>query len=592
MKRKFVFSLLLLFFCLGMTQAQVRFEAKVSKDRLGINERLRIDFEMNQDGDNFNPPSFNGFRVVGGPNQAISNSYINGKRSYSKTYSYFLAPQTKGTITIGQATIEIEGETYKTLPVRIEVTSAVDKPKDGDNADYVASENVHLVADISNTNPYLNEAITVQYRLYVSNEVNITRGWREIDTPKYADFWSQNIDNQGNFKVYEGKYQGRDYRYVILRTTVLYPQKTGELEIEPLTLDIPIDVETNKRDLFGRRLMTRVNKTISAGNRTINVKPLPAEGRPDNFNGAVGDFSFKVKADRTTLDASESLQLGVEVSGKGNLKLFDLPGLKLASSLEQYEPERKTNIRTQEDGMSGSVSDIYTIVPQFKGEYPIRPLSFSFFDPKTERYRTLNSDEIILNVENGPVTAQKTNAVTTGGKTPVRVFSEEQFKYIKLDADLEAITREPFFKSNLFWGLLGGPFLLIPLLILVGKKRKQRMMDFEGNRIRKADRLARKYLSEAKRSMGNKETFYESLERAFHNYLKAKLKLETSEFSKEKIAALLSERGAQEDVVSSFIELLKSCEFARYAPASNVAIQQDYEKAVSVISSIDKQVLA
>ena len=162
------------------------------------------------------------------------------------------------------------------------------------------------------------------YKLYVSNEVSITSNWREIDTPKYADFWSQNIDNQGNFKIYEGKYDGEDYRYVILRTTVLYPQKTGDLNIEPLTLDVPIDVRSNKRDLFGRYLMTRVNKTISAGNRTIKVKPLPIQGKPDNFSGAVGDFKFKVATNKTRLDANESFELNVDISGNGNLKLFDL----------------------------------------------------------------------------------------------------------------------------------------------------------------------------------------------------------------------------------------------------------------------------
>ena len=225
MKMK-IYLFILGFVLCGITAlAQVQFDAKVSKKTLGINERLRIDFEMNQDGDNFRPPSFENFRVVGGPNQSISNSWINGKRSFSKTYSYFLAPQKRGNVTIGQATIEINGETYKTLPVEINVTAAVAVPKDGNNADYIASENVHLVAEISNTNPYLNEAITVTYKLYVSHDVSITSQWREIDTPKYADFWSQNIDNQNNYKVFEGKYQGKDYRYVVLRTTVLYPPK-------------------------------------------------------------------------------------------------------------------------------------------------------------------------------------------------------------------------------------------------------------------------------------------------------------------------------------------------------------------------------
>src|SRR5690554_42969 len=569
--------------------AQVQFDAKVSKNRLGINERLRVDFEMNQDGDNFRPPSFEDFRVVGGPNQSISNSWINGKRSFSKTYSYFLAPQKTGKILIGQATIEVNGETYKTSPVEVMVTAAVDVPKDGNNAEYVASENVHLVAEVSKATPYLNEAITVTYKLYVSHDVSITSQWREIDTPKYADFWSQNIDNRNNYKVYEGKYNGEDYRYVILRTTVLYPQKTGELEIEPLTLDIPIDVQGNRRDIFGRRVMERVNKTISAGKRTIDVKPLPLTGKPDGFNGAVGDFQFAVTTNKTTLNANESLEMNVKISGKGNLKLFTPPSVKLPSSLEVYEPEHSENVTTNINGMQGSIANTYTIVPQFKGSYPIQPLTFSFFDPKTEKYRTITSKEFTIEVENGPVTASSSQTTPNNHKQKV-VLSQDNFKYIKLEANLEPIGQEPFFKSTLFWSLLGGPMLLIPLFIMAGKKRKERLSDVEGNKLRRANKLAKKYLSEAKRNISNPVAFYEALELALHNYLKAKLNIETSEMEKGLISEMLLERKVETETVQGFIKLLKSCEFARYASTSPTSVEKDYAKSVEVISNIDKQI--
>lgn len=583
----FLFALVLGGFA---ASAQVQFDAKVSKKRLGINERLRVDFEMNEDGDNFTPPNFSNFRVVGGPNQSISNSWINGKRSFSKTYSYFLSPQTTGKITIGQATIDVKGETYKTSPVEVEVTSAVEVPKDGNNAEYVASENVHLVAEVSNSNPFLNEAITVTYKLYVSHDVSITSQWREIDTPKYADFWSQNIDNQNNYKVMDGKYNGQDYRYVILRTTVLYPQKTGKLEIEPLTLDIPIDVQGNRRDIFGRRVMQRVNKTISAGKRSIDVKPLPLAGRPDSFNGAVGDFQFDVTTNKTKLDANESLQLDVKISGKGNLRLFTAPSVKLPSSLEVYEPERSEKVTTNMNGMQGSITDIYTIVPQFKGTYPIQSLSFSFFDPKTEKYRTITSQEFTIEVENGPVTAAGSQKSQDTAKQQV-VLSQDNFKYLKLDANLKPISKEPFFQSALFWSLVGGPFLLIPLFILVGKKRKERLSDVEGNKLRQANKLAKKYLSEAKRNTSNPVAFYESLELALHNYLKAKLNIETTEMEKGLISTMLLERNVESQTVDNFIDLLKSCEFARYASASKVSVDQDYNKSVEVISNIDKQII-
>ena len=575
---------------IGFVQAQVSFVAKVSKKNLGINERLRVDFEMNQDGDNFVPPNFKGFNVVGGPNQSISNSWVNGKRSYLKTYSYFLVPRAQGKFTINQATIEIDDQIYKTTSLNIIVTAAVTKPKDENSADYLASENVHLIAEVSKTNPYLNEAITVVYKLYVSNEVSITRGWQEITIPKFEDFWSQNIADKGKQQVFEGTFKGKPYRYVILRKAVLYPQKTGPLIIEPLTLDIPIDVQGNLRDMFGRRRMTRVNITISAGKRTITVKPLPIEGKPDNFSGAVGAFNFNVSTNKLTLDANEALELKIRVKGTGNLKLFNLPSLNLPSSLEVYEPIRDNKIAVNIKGMHGFINDTYTVIPQYKGSYPIRPITFSYFDPVLKSYKTVSSEEIIIQVKNGPVPNQPNKLKENTSNENTISLANDQFKYIKTSVKLISINRPKFFKTSLFWCLTGIPFLLIPIIILIGTARRKKLSDVEGKRFRKATKLAKKYLSEAKNNLGKQEAFYEALERALHNYLKAKLDLVTSEFSKEKITILLAERKVKEVVISDFMGLLKSCEFARYTPTSDVTIKQDYKKAVGVISNIDKQI--
>ena len=583
-------SIFILFILMGIgVQAQVSFVVKASKKTLGINERLRIDFEMNEDGDNFVPPSFKGFNVVGGPNQSISNSWINGKRSYSKTYSYFLAPKSQGTFSINQATIEIDDQIYKTTPLKIIITEAVSKPKDGNSADYVASENVHLIAEVSKSNPFLNEAIVIVYKLYVSNDVSITRSWQELDTPKFQDFWSQYIEKKGEQQIYETTYEGKPYRYVILKKAVLYPQKTGELTIEPLTLDVPIDVQGNTRDIFGRRRMTRVNRTISAGKRIINVKPLPTEGRPDDFSGAVGNFNFSVSVNKTMLDANEALELKIRTKGVGNLKLFNLPSLTLPSSLEVYEPVRDNKVATNIKGMNGFISDTYTIIPQYKGSYPIRPISFSYFDVTSAKYKTIISDEIVVKVQNGPVPNQLTEVNKSLSTENVLSLTNNQFKYIKTSTKFISVNDLVFFKTFKFWCLLSIPFVFIPIIILIGNTRRKRLNDIEGRRYRIATRLAKKYLSEAKNNIGKQELFYDSLERALHNYLKAKLAIVTSEFSKEKIIELLTDRKVEKNVVSDFEGLLKSCEFARYTPTSDVAIQKDYNKAVKVISSIDKQ---
>ncbi|MCF4100710.1 BatD family protein [Gillisia sp. M10.2A] len=584
--RIFILSIFLMVSNLAM--AQVKFEAQVSKKKLGVNERLRVDFEMNQDGDDFKAPSFNGFTVVGGPNQAVSNSWINGKRTYSKTYSYFLAPTARGKFTIGQAEITIDDAVYKTSPIQVEVTAAVDTPKDGNNSDFVASENLHLVAEISNATPYLNQAITVVYKLWVSPRVSVSN-WRELDSPVYSDFWSQNIDIR-QLKIETGEYEGEPYRYVILRKTILYPQKTGKLEIEPLTLSVAVDVPSDRRDIFGGRLYTTIDKTVAAGKRTIDVKPLPQAGKPSDFTGAVGKFDFKVTADKTKLAATESMNLKVQMSGKGNLKLFELPSLEVPASLEKYEPERIENVRTDLNGTQGSLTDSYTIVPGQKGRFPIPAMSFSYFDLESNSYKTITSKEILLDVDKAPTGAAYSSQNGTGVTKQAVGTAKSQFEYIKLDANLKDINSGPFFGSWMFWILLSLPFAMVILGILFGKKRAAMAGDVSGNRIKKADKLARKYLSEAKRSLGDQKAFYIALERALHNYLKAKLHLSTSEMSKDRIKTLLAERTVDGATITDFMGLLESCEFARYTPSSNVAMQQDYERAARIISALDKQI--
>ena len=580
--------LLLTFFMSGILSAQVSFDAKVSKKQLGINERLRVDFTMNTDGDDFEPPNFENFTVVGGPSQSINNSWINGVRSFSKSYSYFLAPKKRGEFTIGQATIEIDGEIYKTLPIKITVTAAIDKPKDPNDPNYIASQNIHLVAEISNTNPYLNEAITVVYKLYVAQGTGV-RNWRELDSPRYSDFWSQNIDVKGVNNIQNGTYKGEDYRYVVLKKAVLYPQKIGKLIIEPLSLDVTVEVPSQRRDIFGRST-TPVNRTISSGNRTINVKPLPENEKPKDFSGAVGNFDLKVTTNKQTLKATEALELKVSVSGKGNLKLFRLPKLVLPSALEVYEPEHSENVQIRGSGMQGAISDTYTVVPNFQGSYPIPNVSFSYFDLKTKRYKTLTSERLIIEVNEGPKSAGSPNNNPSGTVTEnVITPNLNQFSSFKTTTTFLPITSKPFFNSNLFWLLLLGPFLLIPLIMLMVRNRMTRALDVSGNKIRKTNRLARKYLSAAKKSLGKKEQFYNALERALHNYLKSKLRLETSEFNKEKIEELLGDQNVNSTTLEGFISLLTSCELARYTPLSTVDMQNDYSKAASIINALDKQ---
>ena len=579
------FLLLSFVFSTEILISQVTFEAKLSKKKLGLNERLRIDFVMNENGDDFTPPDFKGFNVVGGPNQSVSNSWINGKRSFSKTYSYFLSPQLKGKIKILQATVKISGEIYKTSPLIVEVTSAVEKPNDPNNIDYIADENIHLVAEISNSNPYLNEGITILYKLYYRNPITIS-DVQELESPKFSDFWNH-IIKIPKITVERGTYKNEPYNEVIWRKVVLYPQKTGKLILEPLSLNLSLGIPTQKRDFFGSKIYRQVQKTTTTGKNTINVKALPEKNKPDNFTGAVGQFDFDVVLSKESLKASESFQAKVKVNGKGNLKLFKLPKIVVPNTLELYEPEYKENIKVLLSGMKGSIEDSYTIVPQFQGKYPIPAISFSFFDPLKKEYRTLNSFELIVDVFDGPSNLNDYDKISKSEKKEFNNVSS--FNFIELSTKFSSIKKEEFWNTSLFWLLFSLPLILIIFLIVFKEVFLNRKEDKKSLIQRRNERLARKFLSSAKKEINNSENFYEVLERALHNYLKAKLLIETTEFSKNKIVNLLVKKNVDLIYAKEYVDLLESCEIARFSKELNINTTSDYENAIKIISKIDKQ---
>jgi hypothetical protein len=580
--------LICLLFIGNLLSAQVQFEAKVSRNTVGLNERFRIDFSMNADGDDFTPPNFEacGFRLIAGPSQMVSQSWVNGRSSFQKAYSYTLMPLQKGNLTIKSATIEINGQVYKSNPVKISVSNSVELPKDPNQIPQInVDDNLYLVADISKTNPFVNEPITVVYKLYFSNNIGIS-DFKELNKPKYNDFWSQNIDIK-EFVPGEENFKGQRFRYVVLRKTVLYPQKSGKLDIEPLSLEIECQVPTGRRNIFGQFQVTEASKRVSAGSKSINVKALPEEGKPEDFAGAVGKFNFNVSPSATTLKSGESLTLKVSVTGTGNLKLFSLPKPIVPSSLEMYDPEHKENINTPLSGMNGSVIDNYTIIPQYKGNYAIKPLKFSYFDLGTSSYKTITSSEINLNVLQGEGIASK-NPTLNPNKVPVE--AAKSFAYIKQKTNLSQTDEKGFLGSGLFYSLLFLPLLAIPFVVVIKKKKDEQDADVFGNKIKMSNKLAKKYLSEAKQHLNNKEPFYIALEKSMHNFLKAKINIETSEMNKDKISEIMLARNANPETISEFITLTENCELARYAQSSSVAIQQDYDKAVEIISELEKQI--
>ena len=585
MKRNYL-TILILLISIQSVVAQVTFKTAVSKTELGLNERLRIEFSIDkQGGDDFTPPDFKNFKVLAGPSQSSSFSSINGRTSYKLTYTYVIQPLRKGSFTIPSASVSYNGEIIKSNTVRIVVSDAIEIPEDPDDPRYVAQQNIHLVAEVSDLRPYVGESISVVYKLYVNTNFVNVQNTREVSSPSFNGFWNQNIEVK-KWVAQNGNYGGKPHRFVIVRKTVLIPHKAGKLEIEPLEMEITAGIPMGRRDFFGNMLMNDVSFTLTSGKKVINVKQLPAENKPFNFAGAVGDYKFSVTPSKTDLNANESAQIAVELKGQGNLKLVKLPGIETASGLEVYDPEHKESIKTTLRGLTGKIVDQYAVVPQSRGKFKIPGVSFSYFNPKDEKYHSVTTDPIVLNALQGREMSDET--VQSNRQTVVS--NEGDIRYIHLKSNFVSTQRESdFFGSDLFYFLMILPLLSIPLGIFIGKKKKQRDGDIIGNKRRKADRLARKFLSQARKQLGKKEAFYIALEKALHNYLKAKLHVETSEISKEKIAEILRAKKVDETIIQEFSTVLANCDFARYAPSTDVMMKQEYEKAKEVISKIDKE---
>ena len=574
-------KILILFLTLNtlILSSQVKFDVSVSKSKLGLNERLRVDFVMNQNGDNFSPPKFENFQIIGGPNQSIKTSYVNGERSFSKTYSYFLKPLKKGTLKISQASIEIDNETYKSLPIEVTITDSVKQPSDA-VTQYYNDDDIELRALISKGSPFLNEPITVVYKLYYKAPINISDA-RETETPKFKDFWSQTIKIP-QLKVQREVYKGQNYNVVEWRKVVLYPQRVGELEISPLSLNLVLDVPTDKRDFFGNVIYDQTSQLISTGMRRINVKNLPNLGKPDSFTGAVGEFEFDVILNKNSLRATESFQAELKVKGSGNLKLFDLPNILVPNSMELFEPEREELINTNLSGMSGSISKLFTIIPRFQGNFPIEEVEFSYFNPETEKYKILKSPRLTIDVFDGPALS---NSITNDNLNIIT--ADDSFRFIKIKGNLEEIKNDIFFESKLFYALVASPFaFLLSLFAFTIYSRKRKESSYELIRIE--ERLIYKMIDSAKDAIGDKISFYDKIEKAIIKSLIVKFSIRMESLNKEKIQQIGQEKGLLRNDITLIIKLIENCEKAKYSQSSDSIMNKDLENARKAINSILK----
>ena len=567
----------------------VEFQAVSTKKTVGKFEKFRIDFTINQKAGDITPPDFSEFAFLGGPSTSVNQSWVNGKSSFNKTYTYYLMPKGVGKYTIGSAKIKVDGMTYRTRPISITVVEQKKRSNNPNDPETLASKNIKLKMQLSTSRPYVNQQVTVAYYLYF--KVNISSP-QVIEMPKFNGFWSQDFEKPKRYSIEKDYLDDELYQKILLKKTVLIPQKSGKLVIDPFTIQVPMEISTGRLDFFGNPMSRQYSYTTSTGKRIINVKSLPSKGKPKNFTGAVGKFSFKVTSSKTTVEANESITLKAEVKGTGNLKLFSIPELTVPEELEAYDPKHIEKIKLGSKGMTGRVTEEYIIIPRYKGQYKIPSLEFSYFDTSTKKYVILKGEDFNIDVTKG----QRRNSSRASGPTKSIAKSGVQMlgkdiRYIHSKTTFETSTNNNFFGSFLYYILLAIPFLAIPMILFIYNQKIKSDSDVVGTRKKKASKIAKKMLSGAGDALKNNDDvkFYEAVIQAMYKYLSYSLTLEQSELNKEIIKEKLELKGASETQISELMNLLNDCEMARYAPSAISSNKQDlYNKASDLISELEK----
>ncbi len=586
--------------------SQVKFTASVNKTTLAVGERFQLQFNVNASGDRFAPPSFSNFRVLSGPNQSTNMSFVNGKSSYSVSYSYFLVAKQEGTFTIDPAVIEVDGDIFRTDPIQIKVvkgktqasgSSPNSNPQGGKQNGSPApsgnamKDNLFIKATISNGKPYLGQEVTVTYKLYT--HVQLTDNSVE-HMPSFTGFYSQDILNLYDNKVQwkEEILNGKRFNVAVIKQSVLTPQRTGKLKIEPMELSFIVRerVKSRSRSLFdqyfGSYKDTKVN--VKSNALAIESRQLPT-GKPTSFDGAVGNFSFNVSADHQTVKTNEALNVQIEIKGNGNLKLIEPPSIEFPADFESYDPKLEEKINLTYSGSAGSKTYTYLLIPRHAGTFDIDGITFSYFDPKKKKYVTQKSSPLQINVEKGE------------GEEAVVTYNGADKKEIKtLGQDIEFIKtttlflplNTSFYGTGLFYLLILAPVLLLFGVWYARNKYLESQKDITRVKQSRASKLAKKHLSTSARFLkeGDSEKFYEAISDALYGYLGDKLNIPKSEISKMTIKDKLTENQVAEELIRKVLEILEQCEMARFAPTDQTSNQAIYDDAAHLISSLQKEI--
>ena len=592
-----------------------------AKQQVMVGERFQVVFEANAEGKNFTAPSFNGFTVLGGPFTSSSSSVqiVNGSMTHSvkNTYTFALQAEKEGTFHIGSATLTVKGNKVTSEPFEIKVI-----PDDGSHAapsgggggsssqgqtqssndPQVSGKDLFLKMIPSKKTAYVGEQIVLTYKLYTKVPVS---SLSVSKAPSYAGFWTKDIsDNNGGSLRQSSEYvNGVEYTTAEIQRIVVVPQRAGALNLDPMSIECVAQIRTqsNNRqsndpfdiffnDPFFNRNITNVRKELSSNTFTMDVRNLPENGKPASFAGAVGNYNFKSDLDKTQLKTNEAFTLTLTVSGTGNVELLKMPEPTFPPDFEVYDPKVTTSTNNSANGLSGTKKAEYLVIPRRAGNFNLTPVEFSFFNPSTGAYTSLNSEAYYIEVEKGAGGEGDEGSVFTSNQEGIKYLGSDIRHIMTGNPKLKPV-HSAFFATVPYFIILAALSLVFVLTLMLSKKREQLKVDNAANRNRKADKVARGRLKKADQylKVKDKDNFYVEMSQALWGYIADKLGIERSKLSMDTVSEVMKGKNVPDDLTQQFVDTLNSCEFARFAPGSAEEKMDDlYRRGIEVITKAEK----
>jgi hypothetical protein len=585
---------------------EVTFRA-AAPEAVVMGQQFRLTYTLNvEDGRELRLPDLAGFDVLMGPSTSTSRSTrnVNGVSTSTVTqaFTYILMPKKEGTFNLAPATVKVKNSTYTSNALVIKVLppdpsgNAGGGPSGNGQAATpstgLGSEDLFVRMTLSSRNVYEQEGFLVIFKIYSLVDVASVPS---LKFPEFEGFLAQDIEVNPQWTL--ENYNGRNYRTAVLKQTFLYPQRSGKITIESGKFDVMVRIRTQKkaRSIFDDFFDTYqdVKKELTSPAATVDVKPLPP-GKPASFSGAVGNYTMKTSINTANMKVNEAVTVTATLSGSGNIRIAKNPEVTFPNDFEVYDPKVDSKIKTTTAGTSGTKTVEYMAIPRYAGDFEIPAITFSYFDPKDATYRTLRSDAFSLHVEKGadgegaaaPVVSNFSN------RENVRLLGQD-IHYIKVGNVHFLPGREIFFGSlTCILAYVTVAILFIAFFVVYRKQMKENA-NIALVRTKKANKTAVRRLKKAQKLLkeNRKEAFYDEALRAVWGYLSDKLNIPLSHLTKDNVGAELSRYGVEEALSGEFMDILNTCEFARYAPSqAPEAMDQLFKQAVGAIGRMENTI--